>query len=137
MSKRSLPGINIQYPWSELLVTGKKTIETRSYPLPKKFINIELAIIETPGKEGKKFGITKARIIGTIIFSGSKKYESKLAWTKDYNKHLVTETDPMYSFDSNKPKYGWIVESVTILKKPVAPPEIRGIIFAKGCKVQF
>lgn len=135
MSKRSLSGINIQYPWSELLVSGKKTIETRSYPLPEKFINVELAVIETPGKTGKKFGIAKARITGTIIFSGSKKYKSKSAWMKDYKKHLVTETDPMFTYSSNKPKYGWIVVSVSRLPVPVEPPKIRGIIFANDCRV--
>lgn len=135
MSKRSLQGINIQYPWSELLVSGKKKIETRTYPLPKKFIDVELAVIETPGKLGKKNGITSARIIGTITFIESKKYKSKKDWKRDSALHLVSEDDPMFAFSSAKPKYGWIVKSVTRLSRPSPPPTSRGIIFAKGCKV--
>ncbi len=135
MSKRSIPGINIQFPWSELLVSGKKTVETRSYPLPKKFIDVELAIIETPGRLGKKNGIFKARIIGTIIFSSSKLYPTCASWLADRKFHLVEKEDPMYGFSLLKPKYGWQVASVARLNSPALPPTSRGIIFAKGCRV--
>lgn len=135
MSKRSLSGINIQYPWSELILSGKKKIETRSYPLPKKFEGVELALIETPGKVGKKFGIQKARIIGTVIFSGSKRYPSRHAWNRDRSRHLVADDDPQFAYSDDKPKYGWIIKSVTRLSSPTRPPSSRGIVFAKGCKV--
>lgn len=135
MSTRSLPGINIQYPWSEFLVSGEKKVETRSYPLPAKFVGVEMAIIETPGKLGKKNGVSKARIIGTIVFTQSKKYESLREWKKDRPLHLVSEDDPVLAFNLNKPKYGWLVKSVTRLSRPLPPPTSRGIIFAKGCKV--
>jgi hypothetical protein len=135
MSKRSLSGINIQFPWSQLLVNGKKQIETRSYPLPKKFEGVELAIIETPGKKGKANGIEKARIIGTITFSTSKLYPTKESWIRDKALHLVDENDPQFAYSKSKPKYGWIVASVTRLSSPIKPPSSRGIVFATGCKV--
>lgn len=135
MSKRNMPGINIQYPWSELLLSGKKKIETRSYPLPKKFVGVEMAIIETPGKLGKKNGIKKARIIGTIKFADSKQYATKAEWKRDHALHLVNEHDPMYAFNQTKPKFGWIVASVSRLRSPLPPPASRGIVFAKGCRV--
>lgn len=135
MSKRSIPGINIQFPWAQLLVSGDKKIETRSYPLPKKFVGVELAVIETPGKRGKKNGIANARIIGTITFSSSKLYKNKAVWLADYKLHLVDENDENFSFSSVKPKYGWLVAKVTRLKCPAAPPSSRGIIFAKDCLV--
>ena len=135
MPKRSLPGINIQYPWSELILSGKKKIETRSYPLPKKFEGMEIAVIETPGKQGKKVGIDKARITGTVTFSGSKRYGSREEWRRDFKHHLVEDSDPLFSYSDDKPKYGWIIKSVTRLSSPTRPPASRGIIFAKGCKV--
>lgn len=131
-----LPGINIQWPWSSLLVSGEKTVETRSYPLPTKYIGKQLAIIETPGPHGKRdAGIDSARIIGVIVFSGSKKYSSKATWKKDHSKHLVAEDDPLFAFDSKKEKWGWVVESVRKLDHPLPAPEKRGIVFATCCHI--
>ena len=69
-------GINIQAPFAELLINLEKCVETRTYPLPLKYEGEELALIETPGKTGK----FKARIIGTITFSHSFKYENMQAF---------------------------------------------------------
>ena len=69
-----MTGINIQTPWSELLINGDKSVETRSYPLPEKYMGEELALIETPGRYGR----FKARIIGTITFSHSFKLLTSL-----------------------------------------------------------
>jgi len=33
----TLPGINIQAPWAEAIVAWHKVIETRFYPMPKKW----------------------------------------------------------------------------------------------------
>ena len=48
-----MTGLNIQTPWSSLLIDGLKTVETRSYHLPLKYEGIELYLVETPGKLGK------------------------------------------------------------------------------------
>jgi hypothetical protein len=121
-------GINIQGPWSSLLINGQKTIETRSYPLPKKYRDVTLALIETPG--GKKF---KSRIIGTITFSDSFKYDNETSWASDYNRHYV-RPDDIYGWN-DKPKYGWIVKQIVKFDKPVEPPKKRGIVFSKDCIV--
>lgn len=124
-----MTGINIQTPWSGLLINGKKCVETRSYPLPNKYIGQELALIETPGKSGD----FKARIIGTITFSHSFKYPSLQAWEDDYQRHLVPEDDETYGWKSDKPKYGWVVSNIVKFDKPIDPPRKRGIIFARDC----
>lgn len=123
-------GINIQYPWSSLLVDEKKSVETRNYPLPAKYVGEEIAIIETPGRYGR----FKARIIGTVTFSHSFKYPDRQAWLDDYNRHCVSKNDPMYGLE-DKPKYGWVVSKIKKLDHPVDPPRKRGIIYAKGCKI--
>src|SRR4029450_4821616 len=46
----TLPGINIQVPWAEAILSGQKVIETRFYPLPGKWVGQPLAVIETPGR---------------------------------------------------------------------------------------
>ncbi|KYG67621.1 hypothetical protein AZI85_17225 [Bdellovibrio bacteriovorus] len=136
MKPRVIQGINIQWPWSELLVSGKKTVETRSYPLPARLIDTELAIIETPGPNGKRAaGITKARIIGTITFTRSYKYKTKTHWRSEYEKHLVSPDDSLFGYRQEKEKYGWVVGMVEKLDNPAPAPSKRGIIFAKACKV--
>ena len=127
-----MTGINIQTPWSELLINGVKSVETRSYPLPEKYVGEELALIETPGRYGR----FKARIIGTITFSHSFKYPDQRAWQDDYNRHCVAVDDPIYNWKDDKPKYGWVVSKVTKFDKPLDIRKRRGIIFTSGIKLK-
>ena len=60
-SELSLRGINIQYPFSRLILFGVKTVEVRTYPLGDRNLggdNEDLFLIETPGiwpLDGKKW----------------------------------------------------------------------------------
>ena len=124
-------GLNIQIPWSFLLINGEKSVETRSYALPSKYEGVPLALIETPGKHGR----FKSRIIGTITFSHSFQYPDKQSWIDDYNRHKVEEGDEFCYWNKNKKKYGWVVSNIEKFDKPVAAPDKKGIIFTKNCKV--
>jgi len=124
-------GLNVQSPWSTLLINGQKTVETRSYTLPQRLEGVELALIETPGKSAK----FKSRIIGTITFSGCIQYSSKEQWESDESRHKVDINDSLYGW-KDKPKFGWIVQSVKKFKNPVDPPTKRGIIYAKNCLME-
>ena len=133
-SKR-ISGLNVQWPWSELLLTGKKTIETRNYPIPKKHIGVPIALIETPGKKGRRKGnISEARIVGVIVFAECYRYTSRNAWMKDSKKHLVSPTDD-FAFKKGKEKWAWVVKSVVKLDEPGVPPKPRGIVFCSGCEL--
>ena len=127
-----MTGLNIQTPWSELLINEVKSVETRSYPLPEKYVGEELALIETPGRYGR----FKARIIGTITFSHSFKYPDQKAWQDDYNRHCVAVDDPIYNWKDDKPKYGWVVSKVTKFDKPLDIRKRKGIIFTSGIKLK-
>ena len=127
-----MTGLNIQTPWSELLINEVKSVETRSYPLPEKYVGEELALIETPGR----YGHFKARIIGTITFSHSFKYPDQKAWQDDYNRHCVAVDDPIYNWKDDKPKYGWVVSKVTKFDKPLDIRKRKGIIFTSGIKLK-
>ena len=126
-----MTGLNVTSPWSMLLINGDKSVETRSYPLPKRLEGVELALIETPGKYGR----FKSRIIGTITFSHSFQYPDEQSWKDDYNRHKVEENDKFYSWNENKKKYGWVVSNITKFENPVDPPKKRGIIYVKDCIV--
>lgn len=39
--------LDVQWPWTEFLMRGVKRIETRSYPLPQRFLNVPMALLQT------------------------------------------------------------------------------------------
>lgn len=131
-----IPGLNIQWPWSQLLLSGQKTIETRGYPIPEKYIGVELAIIETPGPRGKiEGGVDKARIVGTITFGESFQYRTKSQWEKDVTRHMVDITDPQFAWGKSKERWGWKVVSTEQFDRVLVAPKKRGIVFAKACRL--
>lgn len=128
--KRKIPGINIQWPISEMIIDGEKTIETRKYAIPDKYIGQELALIETPGPKGK----FKARIRAIIKFGDSFEYKSKKAFYEDSKRHCVTP-DSIWQWTAGQKKFGWPVEVLKVYDKPLAAPKKKGIIFASECDV--
>jgi hypothetical protein len=126
-----MTGINIQAPWSQLLINGQKCVETRSYPLPKNYEGVPLALVETPGK----YGQFKSRIIGTITFSHSFCYPDEHIWASDYNRHMVEKSDENYGWKPNKLKYGWVVSQVTKFDHPILAPKRKGIVFTQKIDV--
>lgn len=121
-------GINIQSPFAELLINSDKCVETRTYPLPVKYEGEELALIETPGKIGR----FKARIIGTITFSHSFKYDNLQEWISDYNRHRV-EQESDFGWNEDKDKYGWVVSQIYKFERSFPAPENKGIVFTNNC----
>lgn len=132
MKRRLIPGINIQWPISELIMNRKKIIETRTYPLPEHLIGKELAVIETPGRKGK----FKARVIGVVKFQRSFQYKTKKDFYADSAKHCVTP-ESEWKWVASKQKWGWPVTVVAKLNAPTLPPKSRGIIFASNCSVRY
>lgn len=126
---RTYIGINIQFPISQLIISGQKKIETRTYPIPSAYVGQEMAIIETPGASGN----FKARIIGTIVFGDSFQYKSKSEFYKDSAKHKVTPDSPWKWAD--KPKYGWPILKIIKLKEPKVAPQKKGIRYTVGIEI--
>lgn len=118
-----LPGINIQFPISSLILSEEKTVETRTYPLPDKYILKPLLLIETPGKTGD----FKARIVAEIVFGKSFRYSSEAEFYEDIERHQVARNS-IYAW-KNKPKWGWPIEKLFVFKKSVLAPRKRGIVF--------
>jgi hypothetical protein len=131
MNTKTYTGINIQWPISELILSGKKTIETRTYPIPSQYLNQEMLIIETPGKQGK----FKARIVAIIKFSKCIQYKSKKEFYKDSNKHFVTP-DSAWAW-KEKSKYGWEINYIINLSESLPAPLKKGIVFTKDIKLHI
>lgn len=128
MSQRQLySGINIQYPISELILSGEKTIETRTYPIPTEYLGKEVLLIETPGKRGD----FKSRIRAIVIFTSCFKYKNKEEFYKDYNKHCVDKNSD-WKWEEEKGKWGWHVEVKKILSKPQSLKKRTGIRYSKN-----
>ena len=130
--KTVIPGINIQYPISRLIVDGKKTIETRTYPLPKHYIGRPMALIETPGRNSK----LTAKVTAIIVFGASFKYSDKKSFYEDQNKHFVSPKSP-WAWKNDKPKWGWPLIKILKLPKPLPAPSKRGIKFSKSVTVNL
>lgn len=130
MKKKTLTGINIQFPISSLILSGKKTIETRTYPIPAHYIGQEMALVETPGKEGK----FKARAIAIIKFGPSFRYKSKTEFYADSSYHCVTPNSP-WAWDAKKGKWGWPVQVIKILKNPKQISKRVGIKYTNNIEI--
>lgn len=130
-----LPGLNVQAPWAALLISGRKTVETRGYPLPSKYVGKPLALIETPGPNGK----FKARIVAIVVFGASQRYTSKIGFYRDRKKHLIEPGNRNYGWEykGNKSKWGWPVLSVRAVKLKLPREFKRGRIFASRVPVQI
>lgn len=131
MSKTVYSGVNIQYPISRLILDGKKIVETRTYPIPKKYVGQELIIIETPGHTKT----IRSQMVGLITFTDSFKYQSKVAFYKDGSRHCVT-TDSPWAWISRLPKWGWPITKVVLFKEPLPLQKRSGIVFSTGIKLQ-
>lgn len=123
-SKKNYSGINIQYPISQKILSGEKRVETRTYPLPKKLVGVDLLIIETPGRAGK----FKARIAGIIRFGDSFKYESKKAFYEDMPRHHVDRASP-WAWKEKTCKWGWPIQTVQRFETPITMKKRTGILY--------
>lgn len=129
MIKKSYSGINIQFPISQLILSGNKTVETRTYPIPSKYLNEHLLMIETPGKTGN----FKARIVAIIKFTSCFKYKNEKEFYSDTSKHRVDKNSPWAW--NEKSKFGWDVEVVKIFPQPIKLTKNKGIKFTQNIKI--
>ena len=114
MRRRFIPGLNVQTPWARLLICGKKTVETRFYPLPTKYVGKEMAIVETPGKTGA----FRSHIIGIVVFGESFLYQNRKQFQSDGGRHLVPPKSKFGWNDARGKKWGWPLLHVHALVTP-------------------
>lgn len=125
----SYPAINIQHPISQEIVLGRKTVETRTYPVPPKYLGKEMILVETPGSNG----LFAARAVALIRFKRSYKYASKKAFYLDYDRHLVSK-ESIWAW-KDKAKWGWEVELIKVFSKPIKIRKRRGIVFTASLEL--
>ena len=133
----SLRGLNIQWPFSQLILAGIKTVEVRGYDLRYKYPNVlpgeEVWLIETPGSsKALESAISdrmdmgqspkRAQIVGTVIFSNAEKYADVNAFRADARRHCIAERGDK-DWDGSGDKYAWQVEAVRAVRSPICDPK--------------
>jgi len=115
-NQQPLIGLEVQQPWAEKLLNGERVIETRAYALPDGLLHHPIKIIETPPGGMDLHGSSKARVIGEVIFREVRRYEGRADFVNDQPFHCVEAENEVIGWDSredsDKPKFGWVVESV-------------------------
>ena len=136
-----MPGLNIQWPFSQLILLGVKTEEIRTYALdtgrPKERrrynakANEEVWIVETLGLTNslKKDVIVgdvhipprpmAAHIVGTVTFSYSHQYTDKNTFHDARNKHCIAQASKQYNWEGTSDCFGWHVSKVRALTTPI------------------
>ena len=126
---RNIPGLNVQSPWAEMIVSGRKTVETRFYPLPLHYVGESLAIIATPGRKSKQ----RSHIVGIVIFDKSFLYADARAFYLDRHRHLITPETELFGWDSGcgKNKWGWPVIAASTYQQEMPRNFKKGILFTR------
>ena len=102
-------GININdkdYPFTELIFSGAKTIETRRKNSLHPYVGQRVGIIRT--------GKGKAILVGFVMIGNPIFYETEAEFRKDENKHLVY-AGSKYDIDSAG-KWGYPLEKPVSIK---------------------
>ena len=130
----SLPGLNINWPFSQLILAGVKTVEVRSYALGYRNIaqpDVEMWLVETPGNAkaistgwvlaGGAAVVPRpenAQIVGTVTFSRSDEYETPAAFRADEENHRIAKGGS-YDWDGKGKRHAWRVSAIRRLARPV------------------
>jgi hypothetical protein len=113
-------GININdtyAPWTEMILSGEKTIETRESPTLSPYIGQRVGLIRTHKKE-------KARLVGTAIIGEPILYDTEEKFRADEKRHRVPSGS---GYDIRTVKYGYPMRDVKPLSQPIAVKS-RGIV---------
>lgn len=123
-------GINIQFPISELILRGLKTVETRTYPMPAWLVGQEIIMIETPGKIGK----FRQRMVAKIVFGAGFQYRDRKSFYTDFERHQVSQDSP-WAWKQGVGKWGWPITSIQVFEEPIPMAKRGGIVYAKDLQL--
>ncbi len=138
----ALRGLNVQWPFSQLLLSGAKTLEIRRYGLG--YLNIaraheEMWLVETLGKSSKPATVadishgtifgprpTRAQIVGCITFSACHQIISKEQFSSSRASHCI-RAGSIFDWQDDASYYAWNVSATRQIIVPVPAPENKSI----------
>ena len=110
--------LSLQQPWAELIVSGRKTIETRKW---KTNFRGEFLIHCASSMRYKDYvmelgfdpdKLDMGAIIGSAILKNVICYDTKEKWDNDYNKHFAKDFPKC-------PMYGFVLENIKRFDKSI------------------
>lgn len=106
--------ISIREPYDDWILSGRKTIETRTMRMPEKYLNQPIGI----------YVPEKRKIVGTIEVVGQVTYPNVEKFRADYDKHLVAPGSA-YDIKPGGKKVGLLLR----FPKRIAPKSPRGRVY--------
>ena len=112
--------LEVQHPWSDLLLSRRKSVETRTYPFPPWLIGERIHVLQSPpGTPGVSAvpdevysGDTRFPLAGWIVVGECFRYESRQSWESDAARHCIpTDEAGAYGWSDEREIYGWVIES--------------------------
>jgi hypothetical protein len=138
-SSLSLPGLNIQWPFTQLILAGVKTIEVRTYELGHRNIahpNREVWLVETISGSLKDATVPEgvdvpekppcAQIVGTITFSRSVPYDDRSDFNSTRNQHRIA-VGGKHDWTDKSDRHAWHISSCKRLAAPIPCPGRKGM----------
>ncbi len=109
--------LSVTQPYADLIITGKKTIELRTWNTKFRGEFLVHAPIKIKEEGCERLGIDKSNlrtgvIIGKVEIYDVKSYNSIEELEKDHNKHLVIE-------ESFRHRYGFLLRKPQALRVPI------------------
>ena len=112
-----MKALSIRQPYGELILSGKKTIESRIWSTKFRgefLIHSGMAVSESACK---RFGLdqeklVKGAIVGKAVLVSVKEYKSDEEYLKDSGKHLGSKEGLEEFGWSGKKKYGFLLENI-------------------------
>ena len=126
-----LRGLNIQYPFSQLILAKLKDTEVRDYALGHRSIanpDEEMFLIETPPKNQASAAVDhidlgppprQAQVVGTVSFSKSEQYNKQAAWNQDRRRHRIKQGSALDWREGHGDKHAWRIGQVRRFHDPV------------------
>lgn len=113
-------GLEVRKEWWEQIITGKKKLESRRYPLPQFLLDKEVWVLCTEGSiagvsllpDDVPRGSKCVVIVGSIVFSSCSQYTCKETWDSDRHLHCVEPTSP-YDWDGHGEMFRWSIRNAT------------------------
>ncbi len=101
-----MKALSIRQPWADLIVDGRKTIETRKWNTGYRGWFWVHASRSVDWNACKRLGITPSAagtVIGKAFLESVKRYETEEEWDADRSRHLALGGMP------RKPMYGFVI----------------------------
>ena len=128
----ALRGLEIQYPFSQMILAKLKDTEVRHYALGHHNIanpDEEMFMIETPPKNQASAEVDhidlgppprRAQVVGTVSFSRSVQYKDQTAWNRDRRRHCIKQGSRLdWHEGQRQEKHAWRIREVRRFPEPV------------------